>query len=40
MLLIASTALEVASTSMERVKKMIEDSFIVALFDSIKDEIV
>jgi hypothetical protein len=39
-LLSVSTTLVLASASMERVSKMIDDSFIVALFDSMKDEIM
>jgi hypothetical protein len=39
-LLSASTALVLASTSMEIVSKVVNDSFIVALFDWIKDKII
>jgi hypothetical protein len=36
----ASTTLVLVSASMELVSKMIDDSFIVALFDFMKDEIM
>jgi hypothetical protein len=37
-LLSASTTLTLVSTRMERVSKMVDDSFMIALFDSTKED--
>jgi hypothetical protein len=37
-LLSASTSLTLASTRMERINKMVEDSFMITLFDSTKED--